>query len=164
MDESAPDRELEFQRRVVQALEAHSAALIGVLEQLVVHDYPSEVASLDFEVCPQSFTSGFPVRAFFMDRDNSEFFVYEGDDAQYPSPVDPGLLDLPSVIREDAAQDLLAADPDADDLTLAAEALIPWFGRCWLAAGGASFTRSATIAVHDDVRFFDLLQQRWQEW
>ena len=164
MDESASPRQLEFQRRVVEALEPHSTALVGVLKQLVAHDYPADVVSLDFEVFPESFTSGFPVRAFFMDEDNSEFFVYEGGEAQYPSPVDPDLLDLPCVYGDDAAEELLAVDPDADDLTLAGEALVPWFNRCWLDAGGAVFTRSATISLHDDPRFFDLVEQGWQEW
>ncbi|MBL4770905.1 MAG: hypothetical protein JKY61_07140 [Planctomycetes bacterium] len=158
------ETEQEFQRHVNDALEPHSQALISVLRQLVLHDYPHEVVSVEFEVFPQSFPSGFPVRAFFMDKDNTEFFISKDGAPAYPSPVDPELLELSRVYRADAAKDLLDADPDADDLTLAGEALIPWFSRCWLEAGGAVFTRSATISLHDGGRFFDLVEQNWQGW
>ncbi len=163
MDEPASQVEQEFKQRVVDGLRPYSSALVDVLRKLVRHEYPPEVVSLDFEVFPQSFTSAFPVRVFFMDEDNSEFFVWRGETAEYPSPVDPGLLERPGVLEEEAAQELLAADPDADDLTLAGEALIPWFSGCWIDAGGGAFSRSATIRVHDEERFFDLVQQRWQK-
>lgn len=160
MDEPAVN-ETEFQQRVVAALELHSPELVAVLRQLVAHDYPPDVASVDFEVFPDGFTSGFPVRAFFMDDSNSEFFVIEDGEARCPSSVDPGLLDISRVYEDSLEAELEGAVPDADSFTLAAEAVIPWFARCWAAAGGREFTRRAGISLHDDVRRYDLVQDRW---
>ncbi len=154
--------EREFQQRVCQALELHSEALVPVLRQLVNYSFPAEVVSLDFEVFPESFTSGFPVRAFFMDAHNCEFFSYDGDKAQYPSPVDPGLLRIERVYEPGLEESLLANDPDADDYTLAGRALIPWFSRCWVDAGGLQFDRQARIGVHDDSESFDLVDRAWR--
>jgi len=142
-------------------LEPHSAALVAILRKLVAHDYPPEVASIDFEVFPDGFTSGFPVRAFFVDAENSEVFLYESGQAQYPCPVDPGLLEMDHVYEAALEQALAACSPDSDYFTLAGMALIPWFIRCWAEAGGPHFARRATIGLHDDPRSYDLVEQSW---
>jgi hypothetical protein len=150
-----------FQQRVVEALAPHASGLVGVLRQLVEHSYPGEVRALEFEVFTDGFTDGFPVRAFFMDADNTEFFVYEDGKAQYPSPVDPELLHIERVFDLDLEHELEAVAPDADTYTLAGEALVPWFAKCWAQAGGLGFSRAATIQLHDDTRSYDLKLQRW---
>jgi hypothetical protein len=71
--------------------------LVAVLRQLVEHEYPKEVVSIDFEVFTYGFTEGFPVRAFFMDSTNSEYFVAIDGSYRYPSPVDPDLLHIKRV-------------------------------------------------------------------
>ena len=153
--------EHEFQDRVRQALEPHSSALVAVLHKLVAFEYPSGVASIDFEVFPEAFTSGFPVRAFFVDAQNTEFFLYEAGHAQYPSPVDPGLLEIDHVYEIALEAALAASRPDSDPYTLAGRALIPWFSRCWTEAGGLRFARRAQIGLHDDLEAYDLVQQSW---
>ena len=152
--------EIEFQRRVAAALEPHTGALVAVLRRLVDHGYPSEVVEVAFEVFGYDFTSGFPVRAFFIDQSNSEFFVFENGEARYPCPVDPGLLDLPRVYDASLEEALLSANQDADSYMLAGKALVPWFAECWMAAGGASFSRRASIKLHDDTEVHDLLEGR----
>jgi hypothetical protein len=154
--------EAEFQRRVTKALEQHTSALVPVLRQLINHEYPSEVVAVVFEVFAEDFTSGFPVRAFFVDHKNSEFFLFERGEARYPCPVDPGLLDIPSVYDRSIEEEVLAANHEADSYTLAGKALIPWFAACWLAAGGSSFGRQATINLHDDAEVYDLVERRWR--
>jgi hypothetical protein len=151
-----------FQQRVVEALSSHTEALIHVLRQLVRHPYPPEVVHLAFEVFTDGFRSGFPVRVFFIDAENNEFFLYEDGEAKYPSSVDPGLLDIPSVYGEELEKELEEDDPEADFYTLAGEALVPWFSDCWQAAGGAGFSRAASIRLHDDVKFFDLIARQWR--
>ena len=154
--------EAEFQRRVRQALEQHEENLVPVLRQIIEYDYPPEVASVDFEVFVDGFTQGFPVRAFFMDESNSEFFVLKDGEAIYPSPVDPGLLDISRVYDDSLEEQLLAARSDADSYTLVGQALIPWFAYCWATAGGAGFLRRSGINLHDDLAVFDLVQQEWR--
>lgn len=153
--------EHEFQQQVRAALEPHSSALVAALRMLVAHDFPPEVASIAFEVFPEGFTSGFPVRAFFVDAENTEFFLYEAGRAQYPSPVDPGLLEIDHVYEAALEKALAATSPNSDYLTLAGRALIPWFSRCWVEAGGLLFAGRAHICLHDDREVYDLVQQTW---
>ena len=152
----------DFQERVAESLAPYTSALTEILRKVVKHEYPTEVASVDFEVFPDGFTSGFPVRAFFMDDTNSEFFVQEGSEAKYPCPVDPGLLVISRVYDVSLEEELEATHPNTDAYTLAGQALIPWFAQCWVAAGGLQFDRSARIALHDELESYDLVLQRWQ--
>ena len=153
--------EQEFQLQVREALEPHSAELTAVLRQLVAHTYPPEVASIDFEVFPDEFTSCFPVRAFFLDSAYTEVFLYEAGKAKYPSPVDPGLLSLEQVYSPALEESMAAACPGIDYLTLAGLTLISWFGERWKEAGGLQFSRQARIALHDDRESYDLVRQSW---
>ena len=152
-----------FKAAVTDRLRPLESSLIPVLRQLVEHRYPPEVASVAFEVFTDAFTQQFPVRAFFLDASNSEHFVYIDGKATYPSPVDPGLLDLHQVFDEGFQDGFLGELDDLDVFTLAGEALIPWFATCWGQAGGAKFPIGATIALHDDPREFDLVRGRWRE-
>jgi hypothetical protein len=152
----------EFQQSIERALELHTQALVSVLRELVRYNYPSEVVSVDFEVFPDSFTSGFPVRAFFIDETNSEYFVVVGDEARYPSPVDPGLLNIPRVYDLSLEKALAVECPHADAFTLAGGVIISWFARCWAEAGGLRFSRQSSICLHDDLRVYDLVAGRWR--
>lgn len=68
--------EQEFREGVKGCLVQLTDKVIPLLQKLIRHDYPDEVVSLDFEVFTDGFTQEFPVRAFFMDSDNTEFFLY----------------------------------------------------------------------------------------
>ncbi len=154
--------EKEFRQGVRRHLEVLSPGLITVLAQLIGYDYPQEVVSIEFEVFPDQFASGFPVRAFFMDANNCEYFVYEDGKAVYPSPVDPGLIDIVGVYPEEFEDGFVGRDENLNTFKLASRELIEWFSRCWEAAGGERFARRAAIMCHDDVRAFNLKSRSWE--
>ena len=60
-----------LRQQVLDALQPHRAALVHAPRQLIAHDYPEEVERLEFTVFPYSFTIGWPIRAFFLDRDRT---------------------------------------------------------------------------------------------
>ncbi len=153
--------ENEFRSEVRGHLEKLTAEMVPVLATLVAYEFPEEVAALVFEVFPGGFTYRFPVRTFFLDEDNSEFFVYEGDKAAYPSPVDPDLLDIERVYPDELPARYLAAAQDMDTQTLAGVELIDWFSKCWDEAGGGHFSRLAIILMHEDIKVFDLKNHAW---
>jgi hypothetical protein len=135
-------------------LNACTVDLVSVLRRLIGQTYPPQVVSIDFELFPDGFTGGAPVRAFFMDATNGEFFIEEDGRSRYPSDVDPNVLaidEIYSVEEEDAFSARPDAGPIADDLpAISATAFIDWFAECWRAAGGASFHLRSVIMVHDD--------------
>jgi hypothetical protein len=155
------DKETKFREGVIEHLNVYNGDIEEVLSQLLKHDYPSEVKSLDFEIFVDGFSNEFPVRAFFMDEDNSEFFIYKNGIAEYPSPVDPSLLNIPYVYSDDFENQFTENDDDFDPWSLATEELINWFSERWLAIGGASFKLNATIAPHDTIHVFDLVKSQW---
>ena len=152
--------EQEFRARVRQHLELLTTSLTVALRALIGHRYPEEVVEISFEIFRDGFVAGFPVRAFFMDRDNCEFFLKVDGKAAYPSPIDPGLLDIERVYSRAFLKEFEAVE---DDMTISGDELLPWFAECWKAAGGASFGRRATISCHDDIREFNLMTGQWQE-
>lgn len=153
--------EKEFKSKVRAHLEKLTTDLVPVLSQLVAYEYPKEVAALVFEVFPDGFTRGFPVRVFFIDNDNSEYFIYEGDQAKYPSPVDPGLLNIDQVYPTELAKQFNTKDEDLDTYTLASMELIDWFSSCWNQVDGKSFARDAIISMHDDTKVLNLKTNAW---
>jgi hypothetical protein len=155
------DTPAEFREAVTIHLERLSPALTSVLRRLMSHPYPPEVHHLDFEVFCDGFTEGFPVRAFFMDETNCEHFVYINGKAQYPTNVDPGLLEIDGVYSRSFEKDFAARDPELDYMTEAGKTLVPWFATCWYAAGGPVFPRPAYIGLHDDSTRYDLASNRW---
>jgi hypothetical protein len=159
----AQDVAEEFRSTLREALRALEDALVAVLRQLVEHDYPPEVAAVDFEVFSDTWSEGFPARAFFMDESNCEHFIYVDGKAEYPSPVDPALLDVPHVVTPEYADSVFDRDPNLDTFTLGTEEFIPWFAGCWRKAGGTAFKRRATIAEHDHDREFNLVTGQWQD-
>jgi hypothetical protein len=159
----ANDLPSRFTGAVTQALQPLGTSLVEALRQLVAHNYPKEVVSVDFVVFSDGFTRGFPVRAFFLDETNTEHFVPIAGRLEHPSAVDPGLLQIDRVYDNSLEASFLEEDDDLDVYTLAAEALIPWFAECWRSAGGPAFDRSATITIHDDHRVFDLVESAWVE-
>jgi len=160
--DDAPMTGAEFQQCVIEALKPLTDDLTEVLRRLVSHEYPEEVELVDFVVEPQGFTEGFPVRAFFFDDGLCEVFVHEDGEATYPSPVDPGLLEVGQIYDPSIEEAVHRYDASVDYLTLAAKTLIPWFEECWLSAGGADFSREATIRLHDDREFYDLIARQWR--
>lgn len=153
----------KFRAEVKRHLTDIDSRLVGALGALIAHQYPPEVFSLSFEVFSDSFTSQFPARAFFMDRDNCEHFVYVNGKAEYPSPIDPEILELDGIYPEELEEQFEEANPDHDAWSLATSEFIAWFYECWRKAGGERFPLSATIGEHDSDKEFNLKTGVWQE-
>jgi hypothetical protein len=155
--------EQEFKEQVIEHLEKLSDHLKPVLKELIEYDYPDEVDTLAFEIFVDGFSSEFPVRAFFMDKDNSEHFIYIDGKAEYPSPVDPDLLKIDQVYPYELEEEYTNKDESLDPWQIATNELIEWFSKCWQAAGGKAFKLKANIAPHDSNHEFDLVEGKWQE-
>jgi hypothetical protein len=155
--------EQEFKEQVIEHLEKLSDHLKPVLKELIEYDYPDEVDTLAFEIFVDGFSSEFPVRAFFMDKDNSEYFIYIDGKAEYPSPVDPDLLKIDQVYPYELEEEYTNKDESLDPWQIATNELIEWFSKCWQAAGGKTFKLKANIAPHDSNHEFDLVEGKWQE-
>jgi hypothetical protein len=155
--------EQEFKEQVIEHLEKLSDHLKPVLKELIEYDYPDEVDTLAFEIFVDGFSSEFPVRAFFMDKDNSEHFIYIDGKAEYPSPVDPDLLKIDQVYPYELEEEYTNKDESLDPWQIATNELIEWFSKCWQAAGGKTFKLKANIAPHDSNHEFDLVEGKWQE-
>ena len=155
------DKEVRFREGVKAYLSALNGDIEKVLSKLLKYDYPSAVKSIDFEIFVDGYSDEFPVRAFFMDEDNSEYFIYKNGKAEYPSPVDPGLLNIPYVYPQEFEDEFTDDDENFDPWSLATEEFISWFSERWLAVGGAFFKLSATIAPHDTMHVFDLVKSQW---
>jgi hypothetical protein len=155
--------EQEFKEQVIEHLEKLSDHLKPVLKELIEYDYPDEVDTLAFEIFVDGFSSEFPVRAFFMDKDNSEHFIYIDGKAEYPSPVDPDLLKIDQVYPYELEEEYTDNDESLDPWKIATNELIDWFSKCWQAAGGKTFKLKANIAPHDSNHEFDLVEGKWQE-
>src|SRR5262245_50276389 len=108
-----------FQAEVVKCLEPLSSQLVPVLRQLVGYPFAPQVHHLDFEVFCDGFTTGFPVRAFFMDADNCEYFVYQNGKAVYPCDVDPELLQIESIYSREFEDGVSSQSEGLDHFTLA---------------------------------------------
>jgi len=153
-----------FRKNVNEHLVKLTDQLVPMLSKLIEYNFPSEVVSLEFEVFTDGFTQEFPVRAFFMDSDNSEFFLYENNNAVYPSPIDPRLLEIPQVFSDEFEEKFIGKDEHLDTFTLAGYELIEWFKDCWLKAGGEKFKLKANIKLHGDIKELNLLSSEWVEW
>lgn len=151
-----------FRQAVKESLARLDSLVEGVLSSLIRHQYPPQVFALSFEVFSDGFTSGFPVRVFFMDRSNTEYFLWEEKQAKYPSPVDPGLLEIDHVYTEEQEEQLAKRSPESDPWNIASKELIQWFSKHWQRVGGASFPLAATIALHDSAEEFNLNSECWQ--
>ena len=153
----------EFRAEVKRHLLGFENRLVDALKSLIAHQYPPEVFSLSFTVFSDSFTSQFHARAFFMDCDNCEHFVYVDGKAEYPSPIDPKILDVGGVYPEELEEQFDETNPDSDAWSLATSEFIAWFHACWCKAGGEKFPLSATIGEHDSDKEFNLKTGVWQE-
>ena len=151
-----------FKNAVRNSLAALDQQIEEALAALISHEYPPEVYAIAFEVFPDSFTSGFPARAFFMDRTNTEFFLYSNGKAEYPSPIDPQLLELVQIYPTELEERFEDDASDHDPWELATDEFICWFSARWSSAGGNSFRRVATISAHDSNREFNLISKQWQ--
>jgi hypothetical protein len=154
--------DLTFQQHVRSSLSQLDGSLIPVLETLISHQYPAQVAALDFEIFSDGFTTGFPVRAFFLDSQNSEFFVYVDGQATYPSPVDPDLIQVDCVYPVELEDQLESESPGSDPWHIATAELLEWFLSCWQKAGGQQFSLAATIAHHDSSSELNLITGKTQ--
>ncbi len=154
----------QFQEDVRKYLDRLTDQLTPVLKQLVEYSYVPEVKSLDFEVFCDGFTQEFPVRTFFMDEDNCEHFIYVDGQAQYPCPINLDLLEIERIYPPELEEMYFQQDEDLDTFTAAGETCVTWFSACWEKAGGLAFPLQAHIALHDDIRAFDLVHQKWQDY
>ncbi|MGD0383912.1 MAG: hypothetical protein ABSA77_10345 [Thermoguttaceae bacterium] len=152
-----------FQDGVLSYLEPLTEKLINVLHRLIEYPFVPEVSCLAFEVFYDSFSEFFPIRVFFLDEFNNEYFIHVNGQAEYPCDVNPGLLDIPSVYPHEFIKQFCAEDPNIDYFTLSSKALIPWFSKCWHIAGGGNFQRKAIIRIHDGSQYFDLIEQIWKD-
>jgi hypothetical protein len=157
MSDAAP----EFQQLVATHLETLTKSLIPVLQKLIRCPYPPEVHHLDFEVFWDSFTEGFPIRVFFMDERNCEYFVYKNGKPEYPTDVDPALLKIDYVYPMSLEDEVRERHPEMDCMTEAGKVIVPWFAKCWWAAGGQTFSLPAYIGFHDEQARLDLATQKW---
>lgn len=121
------------------------------------------MVSLEFEIFADGFTRGFPVRAFFMDAGNTEHFVHVNGEAQYPSPVDPELLEIEYVYPYELEEKYINEDEQFDLWSIAIDELIQWFSSCWKEVGGESFQLKASIAPHDNDQIYNLVEGKWEE-
>jgi hypothetical protein len=146
-----------FQRALAPHLRALSPRLTRVLKKLITHPYPVDFWQLDFEIF--GLYGGFPVRSYFYRKGFDQVFEGMKGAKAYPFTVPPHLLKVrrmyPAAIDRKFGIDA-AEDTWHDDA--AAEIILPWFHRCWKAAGGAKFPYRATIASHDSRRRFDLVK------
>tara|TARA_R110002020_G_scaffold36546_7_gene109963 strand:- start:792 stop:1274 length:483 start_codon:yes stop_codon:yes gene_type:complete len=156
------NKEQEFRAGVRLYLESLDQDIEPVLAKLIAYQYPQEVGSIDFEIFVDAFTQEFPVRAFFMDSSNSEFFIYVDGKAEYPAPVAPELLNIPCVYSEEFEEAFTESDEEFDPWHHATEVLIEWFSEKWLNAGGTSFGLKATISPHNSPHKFNLITSEWQ--
>jgi hypothetical protein len=154
--------EQQFLRKFRRRLDGLRKKLEPVLAQLIIYNYPPEVAALDFEVFSDTWSGRFPARAFFLDKENTEFFVYEKGTATYPCSVDPSLLQ-DEILSWDEEQGLLKAEPALEISSLGVNEFVLWFAQAWVAARGQDFPLSATIAEHDADKEFNLVVGKWQE-
>ncbi|WP_299443448.1 hypothetical protein [uncultured Aquimarina sp.] len=155
--------ESEFRDKVKEYLTKLNIEIEDVIKKLISFEYPNEVISLDFEVFSDGFTENFPVRVFFMDKENCEFFIYNNNKAEYPSPVDPGLLNIHCVYNYEFLQKFEKHDENFDSWGIATDELIKWFIIRWLNSGGEKFKLNASIKAHHLCDKFDLIEQKWVE-
>ncbi|MCL2916087.1 hypothetical protein L2725_20300 [Shewanella corallii] len=161
--EITTEAERGFQQAVKQYLCLLSADLTQVLRQLIQHSYPEDVVELAFELFPDGFSEGFPVQTFFLDADNSEVFIMVNGEAQYPSPVEPELLENPQVYPWELESNYAMGDNEFNAWGIASYTLIDWFFDCWQQAGGKHFPLKAKIGVHDSRHQFDLIKGQWHK-
>ncbi|WP_198327587.1 hypothetical protein [Psychrobacter sp. NG27] len=133
------------------------------MKALIEYSYPKGVVSLEFEIFADGFTQEFPVKIFFMDSNNSEHFVYVNDEAQYPSPVKPELLEIEYVYPYELEEKYINKDEDFDPWSIAIDELIQWFSECWKEVGGESLQLNANIASHDNDKAYNLTENKWEE-
>lgn len=62
-----------------------------------------------------------------MDSNNSEHFVYVNGEAQYPSPVEPELLEIEYVYPYEFEEKYINENENFDLWSIAIDELIQWF-------------------------------------
>ena len=151
----------EFEREVDTHLQRLNDDIEDVLRQLIEQDYPEAVKGLAFEVFPDSFTSEFPVKVFFMDKYNAQYFVFDQGKPEVPSDVPPELLDIDEVYPYELEDEYELKADDFDPWDVATHALIQWFSTRWQAAGGDKFALNACITPTDTMDDFNLKTGHW---
>jgi hypothetical protein len=152
----------EFRAAIRPYFDRLTPQLLPLLGALIDYSYPEEVAVLSFQIFSDGFTNRFPIRAFFIDRNNNEHFEYVDGVAKYPSPVDPGLLKVRGVYPAQFEAQFSSAAPLLDPWAVAADECVMWFSACWTRSGSYRFHRLAVIADHDAAQEFDLQSRQWQ--
>lgn len=148
-----------FRRVVVKGLKKLSPRLTKVLAELIAHEYPEEFWQLDFEV--HEFRNGFPVVVYFYCEGFDQ--VMDGEKRGKPYPFKAAVA-MKKVGRVYLVSDEKKFRVDEDEYWFedeAAKELIPWFQKCWAAAGGKKFKHRARLAGHDTAKRLDLVSGKW---
>lgn len=154
-----------FDREFRRHIERHTPALVAALRTMIAADPPPHVKELVFEIEPA--WDSFPVTVAAMG--DATDMVAQGGRAEVcfdPPFAGPLLQDAGELIPADAASELegFAEDGGVGSFERGARVLAEWFGRCWHAAGGASFPRPASVGLHDGTEWYDLGERRWLSW
>lgn len=155
--------EHQFKEQVIAHFEQLSEALQARLSTIIEYEYPQEVATLAFEVAVDGFSSGFPVKVYFLDKDNQAHFICVDGKAETGVPRASNLLTIEHVYPDELEDEYTNMDDSLDPWDIATTVLIQWFSTCWLAAKGHTCMLKANIAPHDSHFVFNLMDLRWQE-
>ncbi|QHJ10950.1 hypothetical protein FX988_01172 [Paraglaciecola mesophila] len=153
----------EFKQQVISHLEQLSEALQARLSSLLEYEYPQEVTTLAFEVAVDGFSSGFPVKVSFLDKDNNAHFICVDGKTETGVSSASNLLTIEHVYPNELEDEYINMDDSLDPWEIATTALIEWFSSRWLAAKGQDFELNAFIAPHDSHYEFNLVLSKWQE-
>jgi hypothetical protein len=154
--------ESRFRQAVRQGLAAADVSISAALAHLIEHQYPPAVWAIVFHIYSDAFTSGFPVRTYFVDRKNHPCFCTETGSVWLPSFADSTLVDVGHIYSEELEDTFAAHYPEVDTWAIASDELLSWFATHWLNAGGAAFPLVATIAHHDAAEELNLKSGTWQ--
>jgi hypothetical protein len=154
--------EHQFKEQVIAHFEQLSEALQARLSTIIEYEYPQEVATLAFEVAVDGFSSGFPVKVYFLDKDNQAHFICVDGKAEAGLASASNLLTIEHVYPDELEDEYTNMDDSLDPWDIATTVLIQWFSTCWLAATGHTCMLKANIAPHDSHFVFNLMDLRWQ--
>jgi hypothetical protein len=151
----------ELRSSLADLLKPLTSPLTAALRRLLAHPFPTDLWRIDFEFDEAfGFSHGFPV-AYAFSRRRWRPEVGDYPLSVYPSDVRDPLVDAPHSDLGSLVEPCLDAGIDPGEV--ANSVFVPWFHRCWLAAGGSGFPYRAVIGQHDDRNRFDLMTGRWFE-
>jgi len=153
--------EKEFRKKVNEYLNRLNSTIEKAIKELTCYEFPKEVVHLDFEIFSDSFTEGSPIRVFFLDKDNTEFFIYVDGKAEYPSPIDTEIFNIDYLYPISFEKEFENKIEGYDPWKMTTEEFIKWFSNKWKSCLDKKFNLKATIGHHDSWEKFDLIEQKW---